>query len=59
MKSLDEVLQGIEAFVKDMKELGVPVSVTVEEVPVIGGPEAVINLRALVREELKALEAEG
>ena len=53
MKSLMDILDGIEAFKADMEELSVPVKTSVEMVPVIGGPDVVINFRALVREELK------
>ena len=56
MKSLEEVFEAIEAFKEDMEKLGVYVEVSVEAVPVIGGPEAVIKLKTLVREDLEAEE---
>lgn len=57
--SLREVFKRIEAFKENMEKLGVRVNVTVEEVPVVGGPKAVINLKTWVREELDDLEASG
>ena len=52
MKTLGEVLEGIEAFKADMEDLGVPVTVTVAPMP--GGVTrgVAINLRALVKKEL-------
>ena len=53
MKTLERIFEGIEAFRRDMVELGVPVHVDYVDTPAELGPRVAINLRALVRMELE------
>ena len=63
MKSVQEVFEGIEAFVKDMEELGVDVKIAITGTP--GDPMKLdlkpgVTLLAVLEMELKEdLEAEG
>lgn len=58
MKSLKEVLEGIEAFKKDMEELGVQVRESVASAPV-GSPGEVISiLRLIVKYSLEEVESQ-
>ena len=59
MKSLKEVLEGIEAFKKDMEDLGVDVTVAIAGDPMKLELKPGITLLAVVQMELKDMEAEG
>ena len=48
MKSLQEVLEGIEAFKKDMEDLGAEVKVTVS-----GSPELLAIIKLELKEDLE------
>ena len=52
MSSLEEVFKGVDAFVKDMEELGLDVRLTVINTPAGFGPRGLLNLTAIVRKEL-------
>jgi len=53
MKSLQEVFDGIEAFVKDMKELGVDVDITIAGDPMKLKLTPNVTLLAVVKQKLR------
>ncbi len=57
MKSLKDVLASVEAFRKDMEELGVQIHVGVKEVEASTGPEVRGLLCLLVSEDIEDPEA--
>lgn len=60
MKSLEEILKGVEAFVEDMEELGVDVKVSIAGDPMKLELRPGVTLLAVVKKELgENLEAEG
>jgi hypothetical protein len=59
MKSLQEVLESIEAFKKDMEDLGVEIKVSVTTTSYDIGPAPVIDLKFFVSRELKEDLKEG
>jgi len=53
MKSIHEVLEGIEAFKKDMEDLGVGVTTSIMTMPTDVDYKLALNLRVLVRKDLE------
>ena len=60
MKSVQEVFEGIEAFVKDMEELGVDVKIAMAYDPLKRDLKPGVTLLTVLEMELKEdLEAQG
>ncbi|MBA7539313.1 hypothetical protein ES705_31592 [subsurface metagenome] len=59
MKSLQEVLEGIEAFKKDMEELGVDVTTSIMGTAPDVNYKVVLNISVLVKKVLEENLEEG